>query len=515
MKKYLFVLFALLLAGSAYADEMQQTPQPEIFWEVNDNSVIIYAVGEGEVLMYDYFGNLVSNPFEVARLMYYEGDGEMTVMATAQIEGWLISEPVYATVPIPALEKPFVPEPTFECVYDDAGVWVYAVAEDPEIDDVSLYLADVGGESIANPYFLEKQDEEYYAFFQAMTIRYGLYDSDWAFYTVLVPALEQPPLPMEKTAAPSMALEFGGDDYSNIAIVTIVPTEEDCDIYWRYGFDSWGGGFEWSEWMQYEDVLVFTEEGNYVVEAYAVAPDKLESEFVSIAFTLTPPTPPGPHNDYDFEVDGIFYKITDSGKVAVTAHGDYLIGYHGDIVIPNMVTNPYGGATYMVTSIEGGAFNSGYDDITSVEIGDYVTTIGNGAFRNCGLTKVTLGDYVISIGDGAFEGCSGLTSLTIGSGVRNIGAKAFAGCSALTSVICKPAVPPVMANSNCFDCYDTAMLHVFPAVLDSYQATNYWNQFTNIVGEDNVVPDPGDANGDGNFNISDIIQLINRLTAAP
>ena len=172
----------------------------------------------------------------------------------------------------------------------------------------------------------------------------------------------------------------------------------------------------------------------------------------------------------------------------------------------------------MVTSIEGGAFSGSYNGvgITSVKIGDYVTTIGNGAFKYCvDLAKVTMGDYVISIGDEAFSGCTALTSVTIGSGVRTIGSMAFADCTALATVICKPAVPPVMAGSNCFSCYQTATLQVFPPVLNSYMNTSYWNLFYNIEGEDNVVPGPGDADGNGVFNVSDIIQLINMLTSAP
>ena len=101
--------------------------------------------------------------------------------------------------------------------------------------------------------------------------------------------------------------------------------------------------------------------------------------------------------------------------------------------------------------------------------------------------------------------------MTLGSGVAQIGAEAFHGCIALTSVTCKAATPPVMAASNCFDCYDTATLYVHPAVFDSYQTANYWNQFVNIVAEDKVAPANGDANGDGKVTISDVSTLINML----
>ena len=75
-------------------------------------------------------------------------------------------------------------------------------------------------------------------------------------------------------------------------------------------------------------------------------------------------------------------------------------------------------------------------DLTSVDIGTGVTSIGEHAFSNCsGLTSVTiLGSGTTSIGENAFTGCRGLTSVTIGSGVTSIGDSAFIDCENLTSV---------------------------------------------------------------------------------
>ncbi len=89
---------------------------------------------------------------------------------------------------------------------------------------------------------------------------------------------------------------------------------------------------------------------------------------------------------------------------------------------------------YYVTSIGNYAFD-GCIGLTEVTFGSSVTSIGDKAFRNCiGLTVITIPDSVTSIGDRAFGGCKGLTSITIPSNVANIGSCAFYGCSSLVTV---------------------------------------------------------------------------------
>ena len=93
-----------------------------------------------------------------------------------------------------------------------------------------------------------------------------------------------------------------------------------------------------------------------------------------------------------------------------------------DLVIPDNVT-----------TIADIAF-SGCSGLTSVTIGNSVTTIGS-AFSGCtGLTSVTIPNGVTTIGSSAFSSCEGLTSVTFGNGVTSIGSSAFSYCTSLIKV---------------------------------------------------------------------------------
>ena len=90
----------------------------------------------------------------------------------------------------------------------------------------------------------------------------------------------------------------------------------------------------------------------------------------------------------------------------------------------------------------------GCSGLTSVTIPNSVTSVGYQAFHNCsGLTSVIIPDSVTSISYAAFSGCSGLTSVTIGNSVRNIGSSAFSGCSGLTSVTIPDSVTSIGDNA--------------------------------------------------------------------
>ena len=113
---------------------------------------------------------------------------------------------------------------------------------------------------------------------------------------------------------------------------------------------------------------------------------------------------------YDVVINGICYNLIPKAKQAEVTYADReYSGYSGNVVIPESVVHE--GVTYSVTSI------------------------GEFAFRDCGLTSVVIPNTVTSIGVEAFRNCYRLSSVTIPSSVTSIGGVAFYGCRALKKVI--------------------------------------------------------------------------------
>ena len=143
-------------------------------------------------------------------------------------------------------------------------------------------------------------------------------------------------------------------------------------------------------------------------------------------------------NDLAWNGDA-FYNVGTSGDGITVTFGDsvksipdhlfyvsYSLSYR-----PNITSVTIGNS---VTSIGSSAF-SGCSGLTSIAIPDSVISIGDAAFEYCtGLMSVTIPDSVTSIGDWAFNRCTELKSVTIGSGVTNIGHTAFNSCDRLNAV---------------------------------------------------------------------------------
>ncbi len=119
------------------------------------------------------------------------------------------------------------------------------------------------------------------------------------------------------------------------------------------------------------------------------------------------------------------------------------------------------------------------DRITSVEIGDDITCIGNNSFRELSrLTSVNIPESVTSIGEYAFDGCISLTSLIIPDSVENIGICAFVACTGLTSVTIPRSVKSI-GESAFAECMRLSDIY--------YNGTE--QQWNSIIDDDCGIPD--------------------------
>ena len=213
---------------------------------------------------------------------------------------------------------------------------------------------------------------------------------------------------------------------------------------------------------------------------------------------------------YDFEVEGIYYNITDETNktVEVTFKEAYSNEYTGTVVIPTSVERT-DGTVYTVISIGSGAFY-GCTGLTSIVIPNSVTTIGDEAFSYCtGLIDVSIGNSVITIGSNVFYNtgwynkqtdgilylnnwCLGYKgdvptgTLSIKEGTRLIAGKTFYGCTDLTSIVIPNSV--ITIGSGAFS-YCTGLTSiVIPNSVTTIGNETFWGcaGLTNIVIPDSV-----------------------------
>ena len=99
----------------------------------------------------------------------------------------------------------------------------------------------------------------------------------------------------------------------------------------------------------------------------------------------------------------------------------------------------------------------------------------------------------------------------LGSKVKTIDYEAFNNCNALKTITSCNEVAPEMANENCFTVYGKAKLYIPIGATASYQSTNYWHKFTEIIEKDlghNDGPLDGDVNHDNEVTIADVNYII-------
>jgi hypothetical protein len=149
-----------------------------------------------------------------------------------------------------------------------------------------------------------------------------------------------------------------------------------------------------------------------------------------------------------------------------------------------------------VTSIGQWAFGN-CRALADVTLGGGLKAVDTAVFYGCtALSRLTLSEGITSIGDSAFYN-TGLSAAEIPSTVKTIGNAAFGSCKALKSVAIKASVPPALIGSPFFNTSNTFYVIVSDGSLAAY--SSQWSGLgATIIGRSDIVDDyivAGDGDG--------------------
>ena len=99
------------------------------------------------------------------------------------------------------------------------------------------------------------------------------------------------------------------------------------------------------------------------------------------------------------------------------------------------------------------------------------------------MTSVTIGNSVTSIGEWAFYNCTNLTEVTLGSSVKEIDSEAFSGAKRLGKIYSLNPTPPTCTDEDVFYNVnkDKCRVYVPVGAGEDYKTTYVWWDFNNIV----------------------------------
>ena len=116
--------------------------------------------------------------------------------------------------------------------------------------------------------------------------------------------------------------------------------------------------------------------------------------------------------------------------------------------------------------------------VTSIAIGQEITSIGGYAFYGTAITSVSVPRGVVRIGERAFNNCESLTSVNISDTVTEIGAYEFVGSNNINSITIEATTPPtLLGNLVYYDGVTNYYVYVPSTAIKAYKNDSSWNDY--------------------------------------
>ena len=253
---------------------------PVITFEETKDGEVVTAVDVVIVNYTEY--NINGEPYNRATVAHYDANytADQVITVNAKNDPGYPYLPAYAsdTYTLKKLEKADVAAPVITTTMDDDNV--YVTIQWPESDGTQTYTGQY-------TYPRGEQDASY-PVEAYVTEGATCKESAHATATIVVPKKETTPQPQDKTAMPT----FSGrtPDGVHAYYVSIADVDADAVIYYRVYKDGVLITEGEDGWVVYDGEFGYTEDGNYRVEAYAVAPGKDPSDQIGYEFVISETT---------------------------------------------------------------------------------------------------------------------------------------------------------------------------------------------------------------------------------
>lgn len=193
------------------------------------------------------------------------------------------------------------------------------------------------------------------------------------------------------------------------------------------------------------------------------------------------------------------YHIKDGLKYMLAENNAYLAGIEDDRTALDVPAYMYDHPV-TATTMNFAQKNTNLESVT-FENAENISIIGSYGFYNCtNLRTVNLGSYVTELYRGVFRGCTSLESVELSANITEIPYECFYECSSLGEITLDRSITVIQKNAfvGCTNlvirCYYNSCAHNFAKA-----------QNIPFILLDSVLL--GDANGDGNVNISDVTDI--------